>query len=84
MCMPVAVACPTRPMFIHAAPFHVHMCALACAAGGCSGSKSMTLLPPLASHLFHAHCIDHWLTLNASCPVCKTAIGRAGSGTMES
>ncbi|WOG86377.1 hypothetical protein DCAR_0205580 [Daucus carota subsp. sativus] len=26
---------------------------------------------PECNHYFHSHCIDEWLKLNATCPVCR-------------
>ncbi|KAG4999064.1 hypothetical protein AAZX31_08G022700 [Glycine max] len=28
---------------------------------------------PQCNHYYHAHCIDHWLKLNATCPLCRNS-----------
>lgn len=28
-------------------------------------------------HIYHQHCVEHWLRTDNSCPVCKTRIGRS-------
>ncbi|KAK8588775.1 hypothetical protein V6N13_087670 [Hibiscus sabdariffa] len=36
------------------------------------GNDSVRLLPG-CGHLFHFKCVDHWLRLHATCPVCRTS-----------
>ncbi|KAF0928133.1 hypothetical protein E2562_038041 [Oryza meyeriana var. granulata] len=35
-------------------------------------------LLPACRHVFHAECIDTWLTVSSTCPVCRTAVGTEG------
>ncbi|KAJ8534823.1 hypothetical protein K7X08_016551 [Anisodus acutangulus] len=30
-------------------------------------------LIPLCQHCFHAHCVDEWLKMKATCPVCRNS-----------
>lgn len=36
-------------------------------------NKDMLRLLPDCEHLFHLKCVDPWLKLNPSCPVCRTS-----------
>ncbi|XP_055808658.1 RING-H2 finger protein ATL70-like [Solanum dulcamara] len=36
-------------------------------------NKDMLRLLPHCEHLFHLKCVDPWLMLNPSCPVCRTS-----------
>ncbi|KAK8633150.1 hypothetical protein V6N13_014004 [Hibiscus sabdariffa] len=36
------------------------------------GNDSLRLLPD-CGHLFHLKCVDHWLRLHPTCPVCRTS-----------
>ncbi|XP_060180078.1 RING-H2 finger protein ATL20-like [Lycium barbarum] len=38
-----------------------------------SAGDSIRLIP-LCQHCFHAHCVDEWLTMKATCPVCRNSL----------
>ncbi|KAJ4874074.1 putative RING-H2 finger protein ATL61 [Raphanus sativus] len=37
------------------------------------GEKAMLL--PTCNHWFHANCIETWLNLHSSCPICRNIVG---------
>ncbi|XP_059302799.1 RING-H2 finger protein ATL20-like [Lycium ferocissimum] len=37
-----------------------------------SAGDSIRLIP-LCQHCFHAHCVDEWLKMKATCPVCRNS-----------
>lgn len=39
---------------------------------------------PDCNHYFHAHCIDEWLKMNATCPVCRNSPTHTPSSTSTS
>lgn len=43
------------------------------------GHETLRLLPT-CNHVFHADCIDTWLTSRVTCPVCRTKVAPAAKG----
>ncbi|XWS48538.1 hypothetical protein CRYUN_Cryun13aG0086700 [Craigia yunnanensis] len=39
---------------------------------------------PQCQHCFHAHCIDEWLRLNATCPICRNSPEGLSSSVQDS
>jgi len=39
-----------------------------------SGGEEVRRLPCHEAHHFHRQCVDDWLTLNASCPICRKGV----------
>ena len=33
------------------------------------------------SHFFHVMCVDKWLKINATCPLCKNEVGTSNGGS---
>ncbi|KAL5202775.1 hypothetical protein ABZP36_013727 [Zizania latifolia] len=54
----------------------VSTAAVQCAVclGEMEGGELGRLLPA-CRHVFHAECIDTWLAVSSTCPVCRTAVG---------
>lgn len=46
--------------------------------------EDMVRLLPNCSHFFHAECIDKWLNLHSTCPICRTEAPVRADGSISS
>ncbi|CAI9100436.1 OLC1v1037545C1 [Oldenlandia corymbosa var. corymbosa] len=53
-------------------------CCAVCMEGFKSGGAGGKQVP--CGHVFHANCIDRWLSVQNSCPLCRFSINTAGQG----